>query len=108
MRGKQASIVPDINKTATVVVDTCVENDITESFNVSPDEVYSIKEIAKIALKACDADHLKIEFDESKPNGQMNKTASNAKMKSIFPDIQFTSLFEGIKQTYNQYEADQR
>lgn len=87
------------------IIKLCIENNITESFNVAPDEVYSVKEIAKIALRACDAEHLKINFDATKPNGQMNKTASNKKLKSIFPDFIFTLLHNAIKQTYQDYEA---
>lgn len=90
------------------IIKGCIDHDVTMSFNVAPDEVYTIKEIAKIALKACDAEHLKIVFDESKPNGQMNKTASNDRMKKLFPCFQFTSLYDGIKQTYKEYEACQK
>ncbi len=90
------------------IIKRCVENDIIESFNVAPDECYSIKEIAHIALKACDAEYLKIKFDETKPNGQMNKTASNKKLKSIFPDFNFTLLHDAIQRTYKDYEECQQ
>lgn len=90
------------------VIKRYIESDITESFNIAPFEVFSIKGIANIALSACDASHLKIEWDISKPNGQMNKTASNDKMMELFPDFKFTPLYEGIKKTYQEYEANQR
>jgi GDP-L-fucose synthase len=97
---RQFMLADDLAK----IIKLCIENDVTESFNVSPDEVYTIKEIAKIALKACDAQHLKIIFDPTKPNGQMDKTASNKKLKSIFPDFNFTLLHDAIKKTYKEYE----
>ena len=80
----------------------CIENNITESFNIATDEVYSINEIAEIALRACNATHLTIEYDNSKPDGQYKKTCSNEKLKNIFPDFKFTSLEDGIRQTYKR------
>ena len=61
----------------------------------------SIEQIAKIALKACDAEHLKIKWDREKPDGQFRKDASSDKFLNDFPDFEFTSLFEGIQKTYN-------
>jgi GDP-L-fucose synthase len=76
------------------VIKYCIDNNITDSFNVATPEVYSIKEIAEIALKACDAEHLKIEFDSTKPDGQFRKDVSIEKMKEIMPDdFKITSLY---------------
>ena len=80
----------------------CIENNITESFNIATDEVYSIDDIAKIALIACDATHLSIEYDNSKPDGQYKKTSSNERLKKLFPDFKFTKLEDGIKETYKK------
>jgi GDP-L-fucose synthase len=77
-----------------------IENNITEPFNIASDEVYSIDEIAKIALKSCNAEHLSVLYDKTKPDGQYKKTCSNEKLKSLFPDFKFTSLEEGIKETW--------
>lgn len=98
---RQFMIASDLAK----VIKYCIDNDITDSFNVAPDEVYTIKEIAKIALRVCGSERLKIEWDESKPNGQMNKTASNGKMKTIMPDFKFTPLEQGIRETYNHFRS---
>uniref|UniRef100_A0A674C3F3 GDP-L-fucose synthase n=1 Tax=Salmo trutta TaxID=8032 RepID=A0A674C3F3_SALTR len=38
-------------------------------------------------------------FDTSKSDGQMKKTASNAKLRRYLPDFTFTPLSEGIKKT---------
>jgi GDP-L-fucose synthase len=82
------------------IIKSCVDNDITESFNVATPENYSIDEIAKIALKACDAEFLRIEYDSSKPDGQFRKDVSIEKMNSIIPGFEFTKLYDGIKKTY--------
>lgn len=85
------------------VINNCIKEDITDSFNVCNDENWSIRSIAYIALKACDAEHLEIKWDTSKPDGQYRKDASNTRLKTIMPDFQFTSLEVGIKLTYNLY-----
>jgi GDP-L-fucose synthase len=80
-----------------------IKNGIYENFNVVSDETYSIKEIAEIAIKATDSNHLKIIFDKTKPNGQLRKDASNKKLKSLFPNFNFLFLSDGIKQVYRNY-----
>ena len=84
------------------VIQLCIEKDITESFNVSVSQNLSIKETAEIALKACEAEDIKILWDSSKPDGQYRKDVSNSKMLELIPDFQFTSLEEGIKKTYKK------
>jgi GDP-L-fucose synthase len=71
------------------------------NYNICTPENKSISEIAQIALKACNAEHLKIKWDRSKPDGQFRKDASSEKFLTEYPDFKFTSLFEGIQKTYN-------
>ena len=79
----------------------CVNYDNSFSYNICTPENKSIKEIAQIALKACNAEHLKIKWDNAKPDGQFRKDASSEKFLLDFPDFKFTSLFDGIQKTYN-------
>jgi GDP-L-fucose synthase len=83
------------------ILKRCIEEDIYENMNVAIENNLSITEMANIALKACDAEHLEIEFDHSYPNGQMRKDVSVEKMKLKFPDFQPIDLMSGIKKTYN-------
>lgn len=78
-----------------------INNNNSFCYNVCTPENKSIKEIAEIALKACDAEHLKIKWDKTKPDGQFRKDASSQKFLTDYPDFKFTSLFEGIQKTYN-------
>ena len=80
-----------------------ITNEIYESFNVAGQENLSIKEMANIAIKSCDAQHLKINWDLSKPNGQHRKDVSIEKLKSLLPNFNPLSLTEGIKIVYNNY-----
>ena len=59
-----------------------------------------------MALKACDMEHLEIVYDANKPDGQYRKDCSNEKLKRVMPDFEFTSLFDGIKQTFAFYEKN--
>lgn len=85
------------------IIRLCVEDDITTSFNVCNDENLSIKQIAEVALEACDATNLTIEWDTSKPDGQYRKDASNVKLKQLFPQYRFISLKSGIKSTFKKH-----
>lgn len=83
------------------VIKMCLEEEVYDSFNVATDENVSIDEIAKIALRACDADDMKIEYDSSKPDGQFRKDVSTDRLKAIFPDFKPTKLYHGIRSTYS-------
>ena len=90
------------------VIHLFIENNIIENCNVCTDEVKSIKEIAEIALKACNASHIDLVWDATKPDGQYRKDASSDKLLNIFKDFKFTFLENGIKNTYNQYVETKR
>jgi GDP-L-fucose synthase len=83
------------------VIKRCIDEDVYDSFNVATDENVSIDEIARIALRACDANNLKIEYDSTKPDGQFRKDVSTEKMKQVFPDFKPTKLYHGISSTYS-------
>ena len=74
--------------------------------NIATNEVYSIKQIAEIALDACDAKHLTINWDTNKPDGQYRKDVSDSLFKKHFPDFKYTSLKDGIKKTYDNYSYE--
>jgi nucleoside-diphosphate-sugar epimerase len=81
---------------------------ISESLNVAPPWVYSIHEMAEIAIDACDKKHLKITYDTEKPNGQYRKDVTSDKLISIFGDFKFTTLYDGIRDTYTKIKNKKR
>lgn len=83
------------------VIYTCLENDIYENMNVATEDNLTIMRMAEIALEACDAKNLTIQFDSSYPDGQMRKDVSNEKLKSHIQDFKTLDLYTGIKQTYD-------
>ena len=85
------------------VIYEVVTNEIYDNFNVAGDENLSIKEMANIALQACDAENLEIKWDSDKPNGQHRKDVSIEKLKYLLPDFFPLKLSEGIKMVYKSY-----
>ena len=73
---------------------------INKSFNVATNENYSIKKIAKIALKACNFNEAKIIFDKSMPNGQLRKDIDIKKFKKLAPKFKPILLKDGIRDIY--------
>ncbi|MCK4500713.1 NAD-dependent epimerase/dehydratase family protein [Candidatus Babeliales bacterium] len=72
--------------------------------NIAPkSENPSIAEIARIALDAMDAKDIDLKFDKKSPDGVFRKDISIEKLQGIIEDIEFTSLKDGIKKTYEWY-----
>ena len=84
------------------VIKYCLDNDIYENMNVATEENLSIKQMAKIALKSCDAESLTIQFDPKYPDGQFRKDVSIEKLKNIIPNFKPIDLEEGIRETYKK------
>lgn len=85
-----------------MIIKKCLDDNIYDNFNVATEENVSIDEIARIALKACDAEHIGIEYDSTKPDGQYRKDVSIDKLKNLIPDFSAISLYDGIKETYSK------
>ena len=83
------------------IIDLVVKYDIKENLNLSTSDNLTIDQMARLALEATDSQHLKIQYDTTKPNGQFRKDIDTNKFKNLFPNYEFTSYVEGIKQTYN-------
>ena len=75
-------------------------NDTNKTYIVTPNEdtEISIFQVAKRIAYFIGYTG-KILFDTSYTNGQYKKTASNDKLKKIFPDFIFTTIEEGLKET---------
>jgi GDP-L-fucose synthase len=85
------------------VIKFCIGNDVTESFNVATNDNLSIRQIAEIAIRACGAENIAINFDNVSPDGQFRKDVSNEKLKKVMPDFRFTPLEDGIRRVFEYY-----
>jgi GDP-L-fucose synthase len=82
------------------VIKKCIDDEIYDNMNVGTDRVLTIDEMTRIAMKICDAEHIKIEYDESYPDGQYRKDVSIEKLQSKIPDFKPTSFEDGLSLTY--------
>jgi len=99
---RQFLYAPDLAQ----IIKRCIETGITTNFNICSHECYTIDEIARIALKACEAEHLQIKYTNKHLNGQYRKDCDNGVLRQLLPDFKFTSLFDGIKKTYEHYSTN--
>jgi len=83
------------------IIKYCLDNNVYENMNIATQDNLSIDEMARIALKACDVENIKIEYDTTKPNGQYRKDVSIDLLKTHISSFNPIKLEEGIKQTYN-------
>lgn len=88
-------------KDVAEILDLIVKYDVKENMNISTPSNMTIDFMAREALEALDMHDMRIVYDMSKPNGQYRKDIDITKFKNIFPNYEFTSYVEGIKQTYN-------
>ena len=85
------------------VIKYMINNDIVGSFNVAPEWVHSINDLAEIGKKACLKDKLVVNYDNTKPDGQFRKDVDSSKLLSALKDFEFTPLKEGIKKVYDNF-----
>ena len=76
----------------------------TESIILAPDEVEEVS-IKDVAMMIRDAYEFKgdVRFLTDKADGQLKKTASNAKLRKYLPEFQFTPTREAVKHTVEWY-----
>ena len=66
--------------------------------SVGEEDEVTIKDVVDYIVDAMDFKG-EVIFDTTKADGQYKKTASNAKLRSLYPEFKFTPMKEGIKET---------
>lgn len=80
----------------------CIDNNITESFNFSPDYNLSLIEYGKI-IEDITNGRIKVKFNGNGPDGIYRKDADNRRMKLLAPNFEFSDLKESIKEVLDFY-----
>jgi len=88
---------------AKILLTLLEKYDDEEPVNVASYENLSIKDIAKTAIKSTNSSNIRIEFDRSSPDGQFRKDINNNKLFNIISNFEFTTLSDGIKNTYDWF-----
>ena len=73
--------------------------------SVGEEQEVSIRHIATLVAKKFNYQESMI-FDNSKPDGQYKKTASNAKLRRLIGNFNFTDIEEGINKTIDWFESN--
>ena len=84
------------------IICNMIDEDKYLNMNIATDENYTVAEIAKIALKVCDAEYLQIKYNSDRPNGQMRKDIDTSIFEKNFPNLKLIRLSEGIKEIYEK------
>ena len=85
------------------VIKYMLDNDVVDNFNVAPEWVHSINDLANIGKKACLKENLVVNYDSTKPDGQFRKDVDSSKLLSVLKDFEFTTLEKGIKKVYDKF-----
>ncbi|CAJ0598875.1 unnamed protein product [Cylicocyclus nassatus] len=70
--------------------------------SVSEEDEVSIADAVKAIVKAFDFQG-EVKFDSSKADGQLKKTASNAKLRRYLPDFKFTPFEQAVKESVDWF-----
>ncbi|CAB3402960.1 unnamed protein product [Caenorhabditis bovis] len=73
--------------------------------SVGEEDEVSIADAVKAVVKAIEFEG-EIVYDTSKADGQYKKTASNGKLRKLFPDFKFTPFEEAIKESVDWFVAN--
>lgn len=95
---RQQLFVEDLCQIIPRLVGTHRDN---EPLIVAPDEELTIEQMIQIGIEVS-GKRLNYEFDGSLP-GQFRKTGSNALLKKLVSDVQFTSFRDGFQKTLTWY-----
>ena len=90
------------SKDIAKIIKTVIENDITESFNIAPNNIVTINDVANIVLTVADANHLEIKYDPERPNGQIRRDLDVTKFNKLIPNYDFISLENGITECFGE------
>jgi GDP-L-fucose synthase len=72
--------------------------------SVGEEQEVSIKEVALMVAEAMGFQG-RVVFDSAKADGQLKKTACNAKLRALRPDFAFRPIREGIQETCDWFKA---
>jgi GDP-L-fucose synthase len=91
------------SKDVAIITKWILENyNESEPIILSTSEEISIKNLANLIAKEMKFKG-KIIFDTSKPEGQFRKPSDNSKLLKLIPDLKFTPIEDGIKETIDWF-----
>lgn len=92
------------SKDVAKVVLSLVGEDFPSPLIISNGVETSIRDLVNLLVKVSGFQG-QIRFDESKPDGQYRKPSSMEQLEQVLPSSPFTSLEEGLKETWTWFES---
>jgi len=94
---RQFLFAPDF---AIILLKLLYNNSIIDGlYNICDDNEYPIREVVMIIAKLLKFEENSIIFNDYYSDGILKKTVSNKKFRNLFPDYEFTELFDGLNET---------
>jgi GDP-L-fucose synthase len=94
------------NKDVAKLTEWVLENyNEDEPIILSTSDEISIKDVVGMIIELMNFKGNVI-FDMTKPEGQFRKPSDNHKIKSYLPEFEFTSLYDGLKETIEWFEIN--
>jgi len=90
-----------IDDLAELVLQLISLDKIPQRVIISGRQQHSIREIVTMLSGIAQYDN--IVWDETKPNGQRSRPTSKALVDSLFPDFEYTSIYNGLKKTWDWF-----
>jgi GDP-L-fucose synthase len=88
---------------ADIIKNMCYrQNDTSDLMIISPKNTVRIKHIVQLISEYMEFSG-NIIFDKTKPEGAKRRSSDNSVFKSYFPEYEFTSIEQGIKETVNYF-----
>jgi GDP-L-fucose synthase len=100
---RQFLYAPDFAKIIIKILFGYVE---TSPIICCTDKEYTIKELVLKVMDTMDMDQEKLAWLTKKSDGVMKKTVSNGKLLNLFPSLEFTSLEDGLHETYGWFKEN--
>ena len=92
-----------VNDLAKILVGLLDKDDLPERLIVSGEKEYSIKEIVDMLVDISDFQQTVV-WDTTKPNGQRTRPSSKEKFNGLFPDFEYSDVYESLKISWEWFK----
>jgi GDP-L-fucose synthase len=95
---------PDFGKVIRLIIESISIKNYSEPFNIAQQYGLSIGDLLNIIIKEANFNG-EVIWDKSMPDGALKKVMNDSRFRKNFPDFEFTTLDDGLKNTIDYYES---
>jgi len=89
-------------KDLAALIKMMIDDDCYQSLNIAPPYQHTINGMAEMCIRISEK-RLRIEYDKTKPDGQLRRDVDTTKLMSLYPNFKFTPLEEGMRRVYDSF-----